>query len=99
MDRYGCVPLPSNAPTANLLALLVIVSLRILPYGNLAAFPASSSTSAIGSARPWTFALASATAWRSAGRSGVLAFTPTTNTMLFFRSPASAVTASMTSLI
>ena len=100
MDRYGCVPLPFSAPTANFVAELCVVPLRIAPYGKPDfGSNVGNGTRAIASflVATWVFAWAM---WEFRSASDPVGpFTPMTNTMLPLRSPASWVTASMTESI
>ncbi len=92
--RYGWVSLPTSAPTANLLAGLVIVSLRMSPNGN-APLNGGSATTATGSGRPATSVPALPTA--ASMSAWAVPFTPITKTTLW--SPMSRMTLSMTALI
>ncbi len=98
-EMYGCVPLPFNAPMANVVAGLCIVSLRMVPKGKPFAGSNVCGTSAIGSGlvAMSLFALAMLVLMSAIDASGP--FTPITNTMSFAMGPASAVMELMTSLI
>ncbi|GLY47171.1 hypothetical protein Lesp01_08270 [Lentzea sp. NBRC 102530] len=98
-EMYGCVPLPFIAPTANSLAELCIVSLRMVPNGKSPSNVVN-GTSAIGSVRP-AFVIESFAVLMLLVMSGpvpVGPLTPMTNTMSLASGPASRVMASMTVL-